>query len=41
MALGATADVYSDEDCATKILPGVCPSLIDKEKYVATLYDVG
>jgi SCY1-like protein 1 len=33
-ALAATADVFSDEDCATKILPGLCPSLIDKEKYV-------
>jgi SCY1-like protein 1 len=33
MALSATADVYSDEDCATKILPGIIPSLIDKEKY--------
>jgi hypothetical protein len=31
-ALAATADVYSDEDCATKLLPGICPSLIDKEK---------
>jgi SCY1-like protein 1 len=32
MALAATADVYSDEDCANKILPGIIPSLIDKEK---------
>ena len=32
MALAATSDVYSDDDCAAKILPGVCPSLIDKEK---------
>ncbi|KAF2673260.1 protein kinase [Microthyrium microscopicum] len=34
MALAATADVYSDEECATKILPGLCPSLIDKEKMI-------
>lgn len=34
MALAATSDVYSDEDCATKILPGICPSLIDKERMI-------
>ena len=34
MALAATADLFSEEDCATKILPGICPSLIDKEKLV-------
>jgi SCY1-like protein 1 len=34
MSFAATSDVYSDEDCATKILPGICPSLIDKEKMV-------
>ncbi|EXJ79154.1 SCY1 protein kinase [Capronia epimyces CBS 606.96] len=34
MALNATIDVFSDEDCATKILPAVCISLIDKEKLV-------
>lgn len=34
MALNATSDVFSDEDCATKILPIVCPSLVDKEKTV-------
>lgn len=34
LALAATADLFSEEDCATKILPGVCPSLIDKEKLV-------
>lgn len=32
MALGATIDVFSDDDCASKILPAICPSLIDKEK---------
>ncbi|KIW05243.1 uncharacterized protein PV09_03779 [Verruconis gallopava] len=34
MALAATSDLYSDEDCATKILPGICPALVDKEKLV-------
>lgn len=34
LALAATADIFSDEDCATKLLPGICPSLIDKEKLV-------
>ncbi|KAI9814953.1 MAG: hypothetical protein M1832_005592 [Thelocarpon impressellum] len=34
MALMATADVFTDEDCANKLLPGICPSLIDKEKLV-------
>ncbi|KAG9785235.1 ARM repeat-containing protein, partial [Aureobasidium melanogenum] len=34
MALNATVDVFSDEDCATRILPAVCISLIDKEKLV-------
>ena len=34
MALAATADLFSDEDCATKILPALCPSLIDKEKLI-------
>ena len=34
LALAATADLFSEEDCATKILPGICPSLIDKEKMV-------
>jgi SCY1-like protein 1 len=32
LSFAATADVFSDEDCATKILPGICASLIDKEK---------
>lgn len=33
MALAATADLFSEEDSAAKILPAICPSLIDKEKY--------
>ena len=32
--LNGTIDVYSDDDCATKILPVVCMSLVDKEKVV-------
>lgn len=34
MAFSATSDIFSDEDCATKILPAICLSLIDKEKFV-------
>lgn len=34
LALSATADLFTDDDCATKILPAICPSLIDKEKLV-------
>ncbi|KAH0544690.1 hypothetical protein FGG08_001195 [Glutinoglossum americanum] len=34
MALAATSDVFTDEDCANRILPAVCPSLIDREKLV-------
>jgi SCY1-like protein 1 len=32
MALAATSDLYTDDDCATKIVPGIAPSLVDKEK---------
>lgn len=32
MALGATLEFFSDDDCATKILPALCASLIDREK---------
>lgn len=32
MALGATIDVFNEDDCANKILPSICPSLLDKEK---------
>ncbi|KAL8822646.1 MAG: hypothetical protein Q9191_006618 [Dirinaria sp. TL-2023a] len=34
LALAATSDLFNDEDCAIKILPALCPSLIDKEKLV-------
>jgi SCY1-like protein 1 len=34
MALSVTSDYFSDEDCALRIVPAVCPSLIDKEKVI-------
>ena len=34
MALSVTGDYFSDEDCATRIMPSLCPLLIDKEKLV-------
>lgn len=34
MALSVTSDCFSDEDCALRIVPAVCPSLIDKEKVI-------
>lgn len=34
MALSATVDLFNEDDCATKLLPAVCPLLVDKEKYV-------
>ena len=34
LALGATVDMFTDDDCATKVLPAICPSLIDKEKVI-------
>ena len=34
LALAATSDLFSDEDCALKVLPALCPSLVDKEKLV-------
>ncbi|EHK99150.1 putative N-terminal kinase-like protein [Glarea lozoyensis 74030] len=34
MALGATLDSFSEDDCANRILPALCPCLIDKEKLV-------
>jgi SCY1-like protein 1 len=34
MALAATADVFNEDDCANRILPALCPILIDKEKLV-------
>ena len=32
LALAATLDLFNDEDCASKILPALCPTLIDREK---------
>ena len=34
LALAATSDLFNDDDCASKILPALCPPLIDKEKLV-------
>ncbi|OTA82486.1 hypothetical protein M434DRAFT_400956 [Hypoxylon sp. CO27-5] len=34
MALAATSEYFTEEECATRILPVICPSLIDKEKLV-------
>lgn len=34
MALAATADIYPEEDCASKMLPAICPCLVDKEKMI-------
>ena len=34
LALAATVDLFNDDDCATKVLPALCPSLVDKEKFV-------
>jgi SCY1-like protein 1 len=34
MALAATSDIFADDECANRILPAICPSLIDKEKWV-------
>lgn len=34
MALAATADIFSEDDCATKMLPAICPSLVDKERMI-------
>ncbi|KAF4631941.1 hypothetical protein G7Y89_g6182 [Cudoniella acicularis] len=34
MALAATSDSFNDDDCANRILPSLCPCLIDKEKLV-------
>lgn len=32
LALAATIDTFTEEDCAGKILPAICPALLDKEK---------
>ena len=34
MALSVTSEYFSDEDCAIRIVPAICPSLIDKEKLI-------
>ena len=34
LALSATIDVFSEEECASRILPTLCMPLIDKEKIV-------
>ncbi|KAL8785548.1 MAG: hypothetical protein Q9213_003296 [Squamulea squamosa] len=34
LALAATYDLFNEDDCATKVLPALCPLLIDKEKLV-------
>ena len=34
LALAVTADYFSDEDCAARIMPTICPLLIDKEKLI-------
>ncbi|KAI9678099.1 MAG: hypothetical protein M1817_006043 [Caeruleum heppii] len=34
MALAATSEFFTEDDCANRLLPGICPSLIDKEKLV-------
>ncbi|KDB24428.1 SCY1 protein kinase [Trichophyton interdigitale MR816] len=34
LALAATFDLFSEEDCAVKVLPVISPALIDKEKLV-------
>ncbi|KAK9246123.1 armadillo-type protein [Lipomyces tetrasporus] len=36
MALAATVDLFSAEDCCNKLLPEVCPSLLDREKLIRT-----
>ncbi|KAF2707076.1 ARM repeat-containing protein [Pleomassaria siparia CBS 279.74] len=34
LALAATSDLFGEEDCATKLLPVMCSSLVDKEKII-------
>ncbi|KAL9641105.1 MAG: hypothetical protein Q9204_000330 [Flavoplaca sp. TL-2023a] len=34
LALAATSDLFTEDDCANRVLPALCPSLIDKEKLV-------
>lgn len=34
MAFAATSEYFTEEDCATKVLPALCISLVDKERMV-------
>ncbi|KAF1990937.1 ARM repeat-containing protein [Aulographum hederae CBS 113979] len=34
LALAATAELFSEDDCAAKLLPCICPALVDKERLV-------
>jgi SCY1-like protein 1 len=34
LALGVTSEFFTEDDCAGKILPALCPCLVDKEKLV-------
>lgn len=32
LALGATMEYFTEDDCAAKVLPAICPALLDREK---------
>lgn len=34
MALAASAEYFGEDDCATRVLPCICPLLLDKEKLI-------
>ncbi|KAK9447537.1 armadillo-type protein [Limtongia smithiae] len=34
MALAVTVDIFSPDDCCNKLLPAICPTLLDREKLV-------
>lgn len=34
MALAVTSDAFNEDDCANRILPALCPCLVDKEKLI-------
>lgn len=34
MSLGATSEYFSEDDCAGRIMPVICPLLMDKEKMI-------
>ncbi|KAE8147912.1 armadillo-type protein [Aspergillus avenaceus] len=34
LSLAATMEFFTEEDCAAKVLPAICPSLLDKEKMI-------